>query len=154
MVEHPDDPTRELPLHLGRNLMLSEPSGLFNVVGIFNQESAGTGMDGYELWVMEDAAFTVPGDFDYDGDVDAFDLLIWQNGFCTGTSHDAGDADFDGDVDVFDLLVWQTNYGSAASSVPEPSTLVLVLLGGLWIAMQTTSAGRRKSGPRGRTCCC
>ncbi len=89
---------------------------------------------------------TVPGDFDLDGDVDAFDLGIWQSGF--GRIGDAlvtdGDADGDGDVDAFDLGIWQANFGTAVgSAVPEPATLGL--LTALAIALDR---GRREG--RGR----
>ncbi len=76
-----------------------------------------------------------PGDADLDGDVDAFDLGIWQTGF--GTTEDAvfadADNDNDGDVDAFDLGIWQANFGGSASlaAVPEPATAALIVLGGL-----------------------
>jgi len=70
---------------------------------------------------------TLAADFDEDGDVDAFDLGIWQTAF--GNS-DGGDADDDGDTDAFDLGIWQTQFGmtSAAVAVPEPTSGVLLLL--------------------------
>ncbi len=77
-----------------------------------------------------------PGDFDRDGDVDAFDLGVWQGGFGTaeGTTAADGDADGDGDVDAFDLGLWQANFGSGAaaapSTVPEPTTAALLMLAG------------------------
>ena len=58
-------------------------------------------------------------------------MLIWQNGFGTGTTYQEGDAEVDGDVDAFDLLVWQNNFGSGASAVPEPSTVLLLATGAL-----------------------
>ncbi len=73
----------------------------------------------------------VPGDFDGDGDVDAFDLGIWQTNFGTlsGATKYRGDADGDRDVDAFDLGIWQTNFGtmwSGSPAVPEPATLALI----------------------------
>lgn len=56
-----DDLGHTLPLHLGLNpdlAALAPPTGFFDVVGIFNQESFGGGQDGYELWVMRADAFT------------------------------------------------------------------------------------------------
>ncbi len=71
------------------------------------------------------------GDFDEDGDVDGFDLGIWQAGF--GTPFRArrtdGDANFDGFVDAFDLGVWQQKFGlnliqyDQHAPLPEPGTL-------------------------------
>ena len=79
------------------------------------------------------------GDFDADGDVDGADFLVWQAGFGTATyaSPRNGDADWDADVDADDNLLWQANFGVAASAasgmagVPEPSSFVLLLFGGL-----------------------
>lgn len=60
------------------------------------------------------------GDFDGDGDVDGRDFLVWQRGG-SPTPLSAGD-----------LADWQNNYNaplSAISAVPEPSTILLALLG-------------------------
>jgi hypothetical protein len=82
---------------------------------------------------------TWPGDFDLDGDVDEFDLLDWQNGYGGPGTYAEGDADLDGDVDAFDLLIWQQNYGKSSApglaSVPEPSTLVLLGVGAVVLAL-------------------
>ncbi|MDZ4657996.1 MAG: PEP-CTERM sorting domain-containing protein [Bythopirellula sp.] len=55
------------------------------------------------------------GDFDYDGDVDGRDFLVWQRGD-SPTAFSASD-----------LADWQTNYGAppltaATTAVPEPAT--------------------------------
>ncbi len=87
------------------------------------------------------------GDFDGDGDVDAFDLGIWQTGFGTtyAATADRGDADYDGDVDAFDLGIWQTAFdGSAAvPAAPEPA-VAGVLLAGLLTATRRLSGCRRR----------
>lgn len=56
---------------------------------------------------------TYYGDFDFDGDVDGRDFLIWQRGFGASSpvGQDDGDATGDGDVDGNDLAVWQATYG-------------------------------------------
>jgi hypothetical protein len=73
---------------------------------------------------------TIPGDFDDDGDVDADDLADWQTSYGIDG---AADADDDGDSDGRDFLIWQRNYtgpGSiAAFSVPEPTSLLVVIFG-------------------------
>jgi hypothetical protein len=56
------------------------------------------------------------GDFDFDGDVDGRDFLIWQQ----------GDSPL-GALSPADLSLWQANYGdgeltAASTAVPEPST--------------------------------
>jgi arylsulfatase A len=85
---------------------------------------------------------TTPGlkanaaDFNADGTVDGLDLIVWQNSYRTDN---LGDADNDGDTDGRDFLIWQQLYGtgsllSAASQVPEPSSLVLCALAALTLA--------------------
>lgn len=79
------------------------------------------------------------GDFDTDGKVSGSDFLRWQSGFGTVyASPRNGDADWDADVDADDLVFWENNYGVDASSplqsaanVPEATSIVLLLLGGL-----------------------
>ncbi len=105
---------------------------------------------GYSV-VLDTVQPVIPGDFDGDGDVDAFDLGIWQTGF--GTRRDVGDgvvdaadytiwrsfgdADADLDVDAFDLGLWQTHFGAGRATpraIPEPASLALIGLGTLLIA--------------------
>ena len=64
----------------------------------------------------------IPGDFDGDNDVDGYDFLVWQR---DNSSNGATAAD---------LALWEANFGTtnlvaAATEVPEPSTLVLLLFG-------------------------
>lgn len=82
-------------------------------------------------------------DFDEDFEVDVADLSNWTLGFgsSAGATHLQGDADGDGDADGFDFLVWQRQRGgptgqlSSTTAVPEPPTLLLLLLGVLakWV---------------------
>jgi hypothetical protein len=83
-------------------------------------------------------------DFDEDGDVDATDLFIWQGAY---DLNQLGDADGDSDSDGADLLIWQRQHGSkpvsgagagAGGTVPEPSSLVLLLIACGTCAMGTT----------------
>ncbi len=102
-------------------------------------------------WIVEFLATgtAVPGDFDGDGDVDAFDLGIWQSGFglAQGAAAADGDADGDGDVDAFDLGIWQVNFGAgAALDVPEP-VLAGLYLGGLVMAGLSRSRRRWRPSP-------
>jgi hypothetical protein len=75
-----------------------------------------------------DASEVVPtGDFDFDGDVDGRDFLIWQRG---GSPNP---------LSAGDLADWQGNYGAGSlatsTAVPEPGTLsglaFLAILGSL-----------------------
>jgi hypothetical protein len=76
----------------------------------------------------------IPGDFDSDGAVDDADLAAWTDNFgATGATLAMGDADDDQDVDGADFLVWQRNLGSggSAAAIPEPSTVVMIMVAGL-----------------------
>jgi hypothetical protein len=72
----------------------------------------------------------IPGDFDGDDDVDADDLADWQTSYGIDG---AADADDDNDSDGRDFLIWQRNYTGpqpiAAHSVPEPTSLMVVIFG-------------------------
>ncbi len=72
----------------------------------------------------------VPGDADGDGDVDAFDLGLWQTQFGSIGSGLSADFDGDGDVDAFDLGLWQTHFGTGVpdAAAPEPGVLATMLL--------------------------
>lgn len=87
------------------------------------------------LQIFVDIASTFEADFDYDSDVDGDDFLIWQNNFpiSSGVTKMSGDANADGDVDGNDFLIWQNQFPAAVvtSFVPEPSTVLLLSLGGM-----------------------
>lgn len=73
-----------------------------------------------------------PGDFDGDGDVDGDDLNQWKDDY---GQNGRSDANGDGVSDGADFMIWQRNFGTgvpavaANSVVPEPSALVMLLLG-------------------------
>jgi len=93
-------------------------------------------MDPFSQSVLIDAALVLPGDYDGDLNVDGNDFLVWQRGGSPGGSN-AGD-----------LTTWQGNFGtllasaSAVSTVPEPSSLVLSLLGLLVVVGQKRVCSR------------
>ncbi|MHC4993810.1 MAG: Ig-like domain-containing protein [Planctomycetota bacterium] len=63
----------------------------------------------------------LPGDFDFDLDVDVADLIVWASHFGESSSFDAGDANLDGIVSVADLILWSKSFGQASEPVPvEP----------------------------------
>lgn len=119
-----DGTGRTLPVLLGRSrgfIAYGPPAGVFDIVGIFDQEDTVSGdgwIDGYRLWVMgyNGTAFIVPsapGDTDGDADVDMVDFGYfqacfngpnqpWSSGYC-----DDFDFDFDGDVDLVDFGEFQ-----------------------------------------------
>lgn len=92
----------------------------------------------------------LPGDGDYDTDVDIHDALLWQANYsgpgATGHLWEEGDWNDDGAVDIHDILLWQANYtgphqepvapgpllqfdGPVRSTVPEPASLGLLAVG-------------------------
>jgi len=76
----------------------------------------------------------VVGDVDLNGDVDSTDLGLLLNNFSSnaGPGWGGGDLDADGSVDSTDLGLHLNNFSftsAAASAVPEPGSLGLLLLG-------------------------
>jgi len=114
-------------------------------------ESALTGADIQNLWGVAQTGTVVTADFDGDGDRDGADFLAWQRGFdpsCTNCTVSDGDSDGDGDVDEVDLANWETQFGttttlSGVQGVPEPSSVVLVLLTCLSLAGKRILGRRR-----------
>ncbi len=72
--------------------------------------------------VIRELVHLLPGDFDYDNDVDGLDFLKWQRGETTIP------------LSASDLADWEANFGSvvpavaAATTVPEPTSLLLVTI--------------------------
>jgi hypothetical protein len=88
-------------------------------------------------------------DFDNDGDVDGKDFLTWQTGFGTEDAMTTeGDANYDGLVNDVDLGFWQGQFGNGGSSVaaiasvPEPSAMILALVGAVCLGRRATRRGR------------
>lgn len=82
-------------------------------VGVGHEWARGNGAATFTMWQA------MPGDFDFDGDIDGRDFLEGQRGESTNP-FSAGD-----------LEDWQANYGAGALvaesfAVPEPGSLILV----------------------------
>jgi formylglycine-generating enzyme len=83
---------------------------------------------------MRIAEVFAPGDFNGDGVVDAADYTLWRDTLGSTTNLTA-DGNNNGVVDAGDYDVWKANFGnhsgagaSANAAVPEPSTLVLLIV--------------------------
>lgn len=101
-----------LSVNVSTNIFLTGMSPTDTVtVSTFNQRFAQTGKQ------------STAGDFDFEGDVDGRDFLIWQRG------------DSPLPTSATDLAAWQANYGSVAaatanlSAIPEPSTACAAMVG-------------------------
>ena len=96
----------------------------------------GTGNDVVlNLLLIEDA------DFNQDNKVDGLDFLIWQRGFGSAGGLSQGDANGDGQVTSDDLTIWENQFGTTplvanSNSVPEPTTLLIVVALGCVMATQ------------------
>ncbi len=75
------------------------------------------------------------GDFNRDGFVDAADYTTWRDtlGTTVAAIGDAADGSLNGVIDAADYDVWATRFGTsavvAASTVPEPATILLAMIG-------------------------
>ena len=123
-----------------------------DVVGAYDTDAVGNGTPGsinthYRL-AQDGTNFQIPnsnqsasvaaGDTDLDGDVDLDDVFNLSPNFGqpgTFIFHD-GDIDGDGDVDLDDVFELSPNFGQpgppapgSGSAVPEPTSVLLVLLG-------------------------
>ncbi|BBO34566.1 S8 family serine peptidase [Lacipirellula parvula] len=82
-------------------------------------------------WAKSAAGPSITADFTGDGTVDGDDLAQWKGDF--GINDDS-DANGDGVTDGADFLAWQREFGNSSatptsSNVPEPSALMLSMLG-------------------------
>jgi autotransporter-associated beta strand protein len=96
--------------------------------------------DANSVRLLVEASGTIfPGDYNFDGIVDASDYVVWRNTIGS-SSNLAADGNLDGVVDQDDYTIWRGNFGNRAQAtaqtaangsalgVPEPSTVVLCLL--------------------------
>ncbi len=84
-----------------------------------------------------DLHVVLPGDFNSDGTVDAADYTVWRNNLGAEDELAIGYSGDGGAITESDYDLWLANFGKSVSasptssinSVPEPNTLVLLLLG-------------------------
>ena len=96
-----------------------------------------------DLVTLSDFAFGLPGDFNGDGIVDAADYTVWRDNLgAADESAIMNRGDGLNGVDEADYFVWRSNFGASspaagqtsATATPEPSSLLLIVLGVLAIA--------------------
>ena len=76
----------------------------------------------------------LPGDYNRDGAVDAADYVIWRKSNGQTGWGLAADSDLNGRIDGADLDFWMSRFGLAsgsgsAATIPEATTIMLVLVG-------------------------
>jgi uncharacterized membrane protein len=117
---------------------------MFHVRGVSGDGRTITGMGinpngNVEAWIayVGPATARVPGDYNYDGTVNAADYAVWRNMIGQSEAGLAADGNDDGVINTADYEVWRAHFGqtTAASSsgsksesltgVPEPKTFAL-----------------------------
>ena len=107
--------------------------GNTSTVAYYDLDGSGVIDDADVEFLVETLYGSTIADFDLDFDVDADDLAAWTAGYGIGGVWEQGDANGSGEIDGADFLSWQRNFTGApavgaSSSVPEPSSVALVLL--------------------------
>lgn len=98
-------------------------------------------------WIIDNFMVEIEGsnapalddaDFDGHGDVDGADFLTWQRGLGTAGGLTQGNANGDNIINGADLAIWRSQFGPAAvpaaNAIPEPSGVLLTLVGLLGVA--------------------
>ena len=84
-----------------------------------------TSFSGY---AVADAA-PLYGDANRDGIVDQADYTAWYNAYGSAGGWTSGDFNGDRIVDQADYTLWYNAYGSTSASVPEPTSLAMLIVG-------------------------
>jgi hypothetical protein len=135
----------------------SLPSQIYLAVGVYQTNDGGSllsaqqvpgsvnsnaNIDALEYFLLQ--LIATPGDYNRDGNVDDADYNLWRTTY--GSADLRADGNGDGTIDTADYIVWRKNYGALGagsyllssveppdgSPVPEPSTLALGILVGLY----------------------
>ncbi|MGI9456791.1 MAG: dockerin type I domain-containing protein, partial [Aeoliella sp.] len=126
---------------LGGNNVIGSGEGRvlrFNSAGILLQTLADKLAPASSVALIEDV---LPGDFNGDGTVDEDDYAVWKSQYDDSVTPTHGaDANGDGVVDADDFTAWRDTLGASGIAtsanleltlVPEPSSILLFVLGGL-----------------------
>ncbi|MBH05824.1 MAG: hypothetical protein CMJ20_05835 [Phycisphaeraceae bacterium] len=138
----PEDELPTLDINYGNAYRSSEFGDVYDQDGNLISGASAADIATRPMLVIEFGSYAIPGDANSDGIVDVADLGVVGANFGSVNAA-AGDGDFNGDgqVDVADLGIVGANWtaaatGSTTTLVPEPTTIYLVILGGLGSLMR------------------
>ena len=96
----------------------------------------------------------LPGDYNFDGIVDAADYIVWRKTLGQTGFGLAADGNANNQIDPLDYNVWRAHFGETAGSgngevgqgqtaVPEPNSILLLILGAVarWMVYRGAGAG-------------
>ncbi len=117
--------------------------------GVITITSTSQGVEGGLVTIPISFTVVLPGDYDGNGIVDAADYSIWRASLGENVTIGSGaDGDRNGIIDEGDFSVWQTHFGDSAIAaaakladvaVPEPTSLVLLLIGACLVGRRPTT---------------
>jgi hypothetical protein len=117
--------------------------------GAITITSTSQGVEGGLVTIPISFTVVLPGDYDGNGIVDAADYSIWRVSLGQNVAIGSGaDGDRNGIVDEGDYSVWQSHFGISAvapaasladMTVPEPASLVLLLIGACLVGRRPTT---------------
>lgn len=98
----------------------------------------------------------VPGDYNSDNRVDVADYIVWRNTAGQDGSGLAADGNGNGQIEAADYDFWRARFGQSVgsgtasylaphSTVPEPTTAMLLLLGAKSLFVRTRTVGVRSN---------
>jgi hypothetical protein len=122
--------------------------GLFTVAVADNQQLGGVAIDSFDGIDTSDhkqilVKFTWVADINLDGFVNSNDAIAFATFYSeglTGVHHQTDDLNYDGVVNSNDAILFATAYNSALLSLPEPTTLGLLVIGAASLTMRRRRA--------------